>query len=75
MQVGDLKIGDKFYHKNCTYEVLEFSYCFVVSKKIPNDGVKHYLLRDIEVKSRNFCENWSYSDNPNHVINDKYGRR
>jgi len=73
IKVGYLEKGNYFYHENVTYKVLEVDYVFVKAEKMQKDGVKHYFLRSIEVERTNFCSDWKW-ENPNHVINDKYGK-
>lgn len=73
MQVGQLEIGDSFYYKNCTYKVITVDYTFVKAKKQNKDGFTHYFLTTIEVDKANFCSDWKW-ENPNHVINDRYGK-
>lgn len=71
MEVGTLNKKDLFYHKNCTYEVLEVDYIFVIAKKLKDDGVKHYFLSSINVHKADITKDWTW-ENPNHHINDLY---
>ena len=74
IKVGLLNKGDWFIHKSCTYEVLEVDYVFVKAKKKHEaDDTNYYLLKSVKVDPVNFCNDWKW-ENPNHVINDKYGK-
>ncbi len=68
IKIGQIEIGKWFSRNDCTYEVIDYSYCFVKAKKIPNDGFTHYFLKDLEVK-RAIKDFYQYK-NPNHVISD-----
>lgn len=69
MKVGTLNIGDSFYHKNCTYEVVEIDYVFTKAKKANNDGTNHFFLNSIDVHEADLAQDWRW-ENPNHYIND-----
>jgi len=74
MIVGHLETGDKFYYKNCSYRVIDVDFTFVKAEKVKNDGFKHYFLKDIKV-DRLFFYSELKGVNPNHDINDRYGRK
>ena len=69
IKVGELKKGDWFIHKNCTYKVLDVDYVFVKSEKAYiNDDTTYYILKDIEV-STDIASNYQWV-NPDYGISD-----
>ena len=70
VEVGTLKIKDKFYYKGYQYKVLENNSIFIIAKSIPNDGITRYFLKTIKVEPKIKDSFWR--NNPNHDITDRW---
>ena len=73
VEVGNLKIKDKFYHKGYQYQVIEISSIFIVAKQIPNDGITRYFLKSIKVEKK--VNDTFWRKNPDYDITDKWQDR
>ena len=72
VEVGILKIKDKFYYKGYQYKVIDKNNVFVVAFRQPYDGITRYYLHAIEVEPR--TKTTFLNNNPNHDITDRYRR-
>lgn len=72
IEVGTLKIKDKFYYKGYQYKVIDKNNVFVVAVRQPYDGITRYYLHAIEVKKK--TKTTFLNNNPNHDITDRYRR-
>ena len=72
VEVGILKIKDKFYYKGYQYKVIDKNNVFVVAFRQPYDGITRYYLHAIEVEPR--TKTTFLNNNPNHDITDRYAR-